>query len=879
MFLLSIGAFLFSAHLFWQSEPIEKPIIQATYIDKTIKIDGVLAESEWNSIPSVEGFTQRTPDTGAPSRFRTRVRLAYDDTYLYVAAEMFDAKADSIANTVFRKDGGGYSDWFRVQFDSYADKRTAFSFEVNPAGVRRDFIVFNDRDTDFSWEAVWRAASQVNDSSWTSELHIPLSQIRYDATLKNPTWGINFRRVIARYDEVSYWAPTPPEAPGQVSLFGRAQGLNNLTRPRRLEIIPYISEQAIIDDVGSSENPFFQKFDNRLNAGADIRYGVGSNFTLTTTINPDFGQAEVDPAVVNLSAFEVFFPERRSFFLEGSDIFSFGSTRTRNVSSRPRIFNSRRIGRTPSGSAPDSAAFSDRPLNTTIAMANKFSGKSTTGLSIGVLNAFTLEEDVRFSTRNDFRGRRQAEPYTNYFVGRLRQDFNEGLTNVGGFFSAVNRINMDEHTKQEMHENAYVLGGDFEHQFASREWTASGSFSASLVQGTEEMLLKTQTANRRSFQRPDAGHLSVDSTKTDLTGYYAEASVFHRSEKWVNSITLNRLTPGFETNDLGFQTATDRQSINLFNEYQQNSPQGPFQDYSIFSLVDWVWTTDGSMVEHDYFGGANFRFRNFWRIRFRSSFSPEHQNDRLTRGGPIAKRPSNYRIELSFSSDSRKVLSVNSGHSRRYDSSGKEDFRYWLGFDLRPTAAIQVNIRGEFSREFDTDQFITKFNDPTATETFGVRYIFGDMRTHRFGGNFRMTWAFQPDLTLQIFAQPLLFTGDFQKIKYFNRPDSFSFTSFSEQDATLQTNEDGSEFILDPDGSGQAPSKSISNPDFNFVSLRGNAVLRWEFKPGSTLFLVWQHFRDDNTDSGRFDIGRDYHRLSRLDAVNSLLLKLAYWFG
>ena len=856
-----------------------KNVAEAKYFEQVeFTLDGVPDEEFWNQTPSYKNFTQFFPNGGDQATEKTEAKIAYDQKFIYVSAKLFESEPSEIAATLFRKDGGTFSDWFEVHLDSYNDQRTAFAFGVNPKGVRRDFLYFNDTESDMSWEAVWQAAASVNEWGWSVEIKIPLSQIRYDANIEDPQWGINFVRRIARKNELNSWSPIKINDGGYVSKFNRIDGLSQLSEPRRLEIIPYISEQMDVLSSIDQNDPFAEKSSLNTNLGLDLRYGIGADFTLTSTFNPDFGQAELDPAVVNLTAFEVFFPERRAFFLEGTDIFRFGETRTANISARPRLFYSRRIGRRPVGGLPNETEFSDYPLNSPIAMASKFSGKTNNGLTVGIMDAITTRQHASVQLRSGDRVEHLVEPATNFFVARFRQDIENGKTIIGGMVNAVNRGLSDTGLENQLRESAYVGGVDFEHSWKEREWVVSGVLSASVVNGSEEVITNDQTNSTRFYNRPDADYLSVDSSATSLGGTYSAASIFHRGEKMVHSLSVFNLTPGFEINDLGFQTIADRRGANFMVEYQQPAPLGKFQEYYFWLGGDYVYNFGGDIVEHDYFGGAYFRMRSFRGFELNYSYSPNHINDRLTRGGPITIRPSDYSLSGRLHSDVRKDLTASVRYRWRADVTGEFDKTYAASLNWRPAPNMELSPGIDFTQQFDNDQYVTKIHDIGANHTYGVRYVFADIDQSTLSASLSVNWTFAPDLSLQVFAQPFITTGKFYNYKEFAREGTFDFDVYGIDKGSVEEDSDGNLTVI-PDDQPESASFTIDNQDFNFASLRGNAVLRWEFRPGTILFLVWQQNREENIDRGFFDLGEDVRRMVTASGNNTFLLKLAYWFG
>jgi hypothetical protein len=512
----------------------------------TPEIDGVLDDAAWALAEPISGFTQRDPNEGEPATERTEVRVLYDDGAVYIGIRAYDSEADKIVGQLTRRDAYSPSDWLVVSFDSYYDRRTAFEFRVNPAGVERDAFLFNDTNRDDSWNAVWDVATTRDDEGWTAEFKIPLSQLRF-SDAPEQVWGFNVQRVVQRKNEISFWKPIAKDAPGWVSEYGDLAGLNGIEPKRRLEVLPYVlAQQAYTPAVRG--NPFQTGSDWFGNAGADIRYGLNNSLTLNVTVNPDFGQVEADPSVLNLSAFETFFSERRPFFLEGQGIFNF---RISNFGGAEQLFYSRRIGRRPQGGADSRGGYVDMPLNTTILAAAKLSGKSSSGWSVGVLDAVTGEENATVIDADGNYHRDPVEPLSNYFVGRVSKDFREGQSAVGTIFTATNRSL--PRSMRFLRTSAYAGGFDGRTRFGNGNWEVRGQLLGSRVQGARPAIANTQLSPARYFQRPDAEHLTFDPDRTTLLG---SAGAFSLRKigggHWRGSVMGEWISPGFEANDLGF---------------------------------------------------------------------------------------------------------------------------------------------------------------------------------------------------------------------------------------------------------------------------------------------------------------------------------------
>ena len=881
---------------------VDSPTMDAVRIlGEQIVLDGKLDELIWQTAPVATGFTQRFPvDGGQPSQ-RTEARILYTDKYIYVGVMAFETSIDSTTNPLFRRDGNETSDWVYVSFDSYNDRRTAFTFAVNPRGVQKDILYFDDNNEDVLWDAVWEAEAQTLGNGWSVEMKIPLSQLRFSSKDAVQSWGVNFQRRIARHNETNYWAPTSQSEAGVVSNFGRLNGISNLTEPRRLEIAPYMSSKLTREPEDDPENPYYESNAVDFGLGGDIKYGLTSDLTLTATINPDFGQVEADPATINLSQFEVFFSERRPFFLEGNDIFRFGSTRTYNTFGNPNTFYSRRIGRSPQGSLgrfndfrngsvfnSDSlqSSYQDIPDQTNIAAAAKISGKTKSGWSIGILNAYTLEETGSFTLdQGDILGQKTGkytvEPASNYLVTRVKKDLNEGNTVAGGFLSAVNRNIDGTYFESYLRSSAYVTGVDFEHNWNDREYVVSGTFSVSQINGSTETIEAAQNAPQRYMQRVDSDELSVDPTKNSLEGFATELSVRKSSgDHFTGSATYSEVSPGYETNDLGFQNRADYRALAFAFQWQETAPK-KVQYWEMWSYHLHGWNYDGDRLFQNYNIGGFTRFKNQWYFNGNFNTSFGRVSDRLTRGGPLMNYNSDYNINFNFGSDRSKMFSFSTGQFHRRDIENEYDDYYWFDINYRPTTFIQLSISPEIGFELDEDQYVATIDrsstDPDANQTFGKRYIFADSRSANLSTSIRLNWTFTPKISLQTYLRPFIASSRFSNFGEFNDPGGFGFDRYGKDEGVLTESGNG-DFAVDIDEDG-TDDFEFSRPDFTFRSLQGNAVFRWEYKPGSTFFLVWQQQRAGSIENGNWDFGRDLIDIFNPKPVNVFLVKFSYWFG
>ncbi len=844
-------------------------IITATRLtsDSDLIIDGNIEDQIWQQTPFVTGFTQSTPFDGMPASERTEIKVAYSDKYIYIAAKAYDSSPDSITANLFRRDGNYASDWVYVNIDSYNDNRTAFTFAANPLGVQKDIMYYDDTQEDILWDAVWEVKTKIVDDGWNAEFRIPLSQLRFTSRSSEQTWGINFQRRIARRSEISFWARTPREEFGLVSKFGDLEGVSNLERPARLEIMPYALSEYTRDDTGSDVNPFYKQNDFEYKVGGDIKYGITSDFTLTATLNPDFGQVEADPATINLTEFELFFEERRPFFLEGGDIFNFGGTTSQNSYRNHTNFYSRRIGRTPfavnegltqleQNGETSNIDFTSRNPVTTIAGAAKVSGKTENGLSLGILNSYTLEESINYyDFSNGQQGSFVAEPATNYFVGRIRQDLTKVDAQIGGFVSTVNRNFTENFLKDFMHSSSTQVGLDAQYYWKERNWGASGVLSMSSVNGSRNALLRTQQTSARYFNRIDSEGLSVDSSLTNLNGYFGEFSIGKYSGSGLRySFTYSEMSPEYEINDIGFLERADYRAPHYYLEYL-NVESDLFQFYLLWADVSHAWNFDGDMIFNYYSLAGYFQLNNLWTVFSSVGITGKFYNDRIARGGPTMRRPKDWNSYLQITSDASKDIFWDASTSYRSDASGEYQVTFDLGLNARLASNVQVKVAPGYLKSKDNDQYR---DTGEYTGDAVIDYLFSTIDLDLIYTEFRADITFAPNLSLQTFVRPYYFTADFNNYKTFSESKTFNFTPIDQA---------SNEFF-------------DANFDQEFKSLQGNAVLRWEYKPGSAIFFVWQQDRS-SFDLGNFDFdpfGGTFDTFKN-KPINIFLIKLSYWFG
>ncbi len=858
----------------------QAPVATAARRTGSITIDGRLDEAAWQAAKPVTDFTQYDPQEGQPSSERTEARILIDDEAVYVGMRLFDRDPRAIQSQLARRDESIEGDLVEVAFDSYHDHLSGVIFRLSPAGARRDATISPSGNQDNSWDAIWEGDATVDSLGWSAEFRIPLSQLRYNRNVADQTWGIQLARKIARKAEVSQFAFTPKGQQQGINRYGHLTGLGTLASTRRLELVPYVLAKN--ENPGSvGDNPFKKRNNIVPGAGLDVKYGITSNLTLDATINPDFGQVEVDPAVVNLSAFETFFPERRPFFVEGSSIFSFGDMRSNNNSNGFTFFHPRRIGRTPAGSVNDpNATFVDSPVETTIAGAAKLTGRSRGGWSIGLLDALTMREEARYRTASGEDQRVTVEPLANYFVGRIKRDLREGNSTLGFGLTAVNRNLDDEDLEPFFRKSAYAGGVDWNHAWGNRTWAFDGHLAFSHNVGSAESIDALQLSPARYYQRPDKENFRRDPTKTSLTGYVAGLTLAKLAgEHWTGTLTYEEYNPGFEMNEAGFLGNSDLRSLSPIILYNENKPSRYVRNWGQYLFANPSWNFDGDLTFAGIGSITVAELPNFWNIFLRFDYRPRVYDQTLTRGGPIARLTDGGGAQLELSSDRRKRLTYGLYTSYSYNEAGGRGVNINPRATYRPTTALRLTLQPSWNRTHSMAQFVTRVADPLAADTYGSRYVFATLDQRTLSMVTRVDWTFTPKLSLQLFAQPLIAAADFKDYKEFAKPREFDFDIYGKDGGTISRDAVTGRYTVDPDGGAAAPTFSFSDRDFNRRSLRGNAVLRWEYRPGSALFLVWQQSRFGSIPNGEFDFGNDFEQLWRVQPENIFVVKGTWWIG
>jgi hypothetical protein len=718
-------------------------------------IDGDLNELAWQDAPPINRFTQRDPNEGEPATERTEARVLYSDAAVYVAVRAWDSRPQQISARLTRRDVESPSDWIGIAIDSYYDRRTAFLFMVNPAGVKRDIYMFDDNNEDSSWDAVWDVATRRDSLGWTAEFRIPFSQLRFSKADRN-RFGFNIYRKIDRLNEEQYWRVPPKDQSGVVSRFGDLDCIEGISPPRRLEIMPYTVFSGAFEQAQVG-NPFQDGRNGRAAFGADVNYGLTSNLTLSATVNPDFGQVEADPAVVNLSAFESFFPEKRPFFNEGLDIFRFGLGDGDDNSET--LFYTRRIGRAPQGNADTRGGFAETIQNTTIYGAAKVTGKTQSGWTLGLLGASTAEERAQVIGADGLGYEDVVEPRSDYMVGSVSRDFRDGLTKVGLFGTAVRR-SLPENM-QWLRSSAFALGTSWSHRFAGDNYNFSGRISGSLVNGSEQAIELTQRSSARYFQRPDNDHVTFDPTRTSLSGFAAAMSAGRHAGSFRYFVGIESRSPGFEVNDVGFQQNADYHLQWAWLNKRWLQPGKVFRRFNV-NFNQWSVHTYG--WDRTDLGGnvnLNFTLRNYWRGFLGVNREAAGISTRLLRGGPSINTSGGWNSWIGFSSDSRKALRGGANaFGWKQDDGGTWMYGLSTNFSWRAAANMDFTMAPRLNRALRTTQYLR------TTDVLGFNdYLFGELKQTTVAMTFRGNVTFSPNLSLQLYAEPFVSSGDYQAFR------------------------------------------------------------------------------------------------------------------
>ena len=810
-----------------------------------VRINGEISEAAWQAATAMDGFLQREPEEGGQPSQRTEFRVLYDATTLYVKVRAFDAQADKIVSYLTRRDVDSPSDWLHVFIDSYHDRRTAYEFAVNPSGVKIDRYWFDDNNRDDGWDAVWDAKVSRDAAGWTAEFHIPFSQLRFTPNGAN-TFGFAVARRIGRLNETSTWPLLARSATGYVSSFGELGGLAMTASPKRLEMVPYTVADLTRQRGGG--NPLVKASSPSGAMGLDLKYALTPGLTLTTTVNPDFGQVEADPAVVNLSAFETFFSERRPFFVEGSGMFRFDSD---CMDGPCQLFYSRRIGRSPQGTGELPSGdniYNQTPTQTTILGAGKLTGR-VGKFSIGAMSAVTQEEfGTVLDTTHVFQ--QPIEPLTTYSIGRVRREF-ANQSSVGFMVTAANR-HLTE-TTTFLPKSAFTGGVDWDVRFKSR-YSVTGYLAGSSVSGSTDAIDGIEENSRHYFQRPDATVLHLDQAATSLAGASGRVGVSKIGGQRVRfNSQVGFKSPGFELNDVGFLRRADERWMANWLQVRSDAPNRWFRNRNL-NFNQWAtWNYSGDRLFAGENVNGNVTFINNWSAGGGINHQPMGFDDRLTRGGPGGFTEGYATIWSWLNSDNRRRVSVNYFRGRGWNGVGSSFADDEIEVTYRPMSALTITSGARLNRSVNDSQWVGKVTDSRD------HYAFAHIDQTTVALTERVNYTMTPNLSIQLYAEPFVSAGDYSRFK--------ELANGRRRDYGVRY----SPYAYDLDANG--------DPDFNVKSFRTTNVLRWEYKPGSTLFVVWQQARENDAVPGGFRFGRDVRDIFGVTPRNVFLVKLSYWLN
>ena len=830
----------------------------------TIQFDGRLEDPVWANAAWIKDFAQKIPHEGAPPSDSMQIAIFYDDDALYVGARMYSRDPSKLQAPLSRRDNTSQADHLWISFDSFHDRRTAYSFGVTASGVRMDWYhaTDNELDIDAGWDPVWEAKANIDGLGWTTEMRIPFSQLRFNDQPVQ-VWGFNADHWNPRTSEDVFWIPVPSNRTGWSSFMGELVGIEGIQPSRRLEVMPYAAADARFRSDVDAADPFNSDANLGARAGADVKMGLGPNITLDATVNPDFGQVEADPAVVNLSAFEVFFDERRPFFTEGSRLLR---------GNGPSYFYSRRIGASPT--CDTGADFVQCPNNATILAAAKITGRLPTGMSLGALGAVTGREAAgTYDLATGEFGRVVIAPPTGYGVARVQQEFGASKSIVGVTFTSVQR-DLDPVLQPVYAHHAYSGGVDWLLRWDRGAYELRGWLGGSHMRGDPRAIDRVQRSAVHFFQRPDAGYVNYDSTRTTLSGSVGDVWFRKTKGNWLYDLEYGWESPAYDPNDAGRLGNSDGRYGFAGLRYRQTKPGRWYQSYNV-SL--------SSQAEFDYGGDKQFHFnelygevtfKNFWNLSSYVDYLPRAYDHSATRGGPTMATASSWnwvvRLSNNFGAKNSWVGRVYYGE----DELGGETYRVSGELSIRPSTRFQFTATPNYLRDITARQFVTRFDGSGPPETYGTRYVFARIDQSTFLIQLRANYTVGPDLTLELYGEPFAASGQYYGLGELAQARTFNLREYGTDGTTIARDSVGDYTITD---NGGADTLRISNPDFNILSFNSNVVLRWEWRRGSTLYLVWAQGRFSQAPTARHVGFDDLMSSFTAPGDNFLAVKVSYW--
>ncbi len=860
---------------FWLSgQEYEKRIYTTARITIPPDIDGELDDEAWSAGDWGGDFWQYEPTEAAPVNQKTEFKVLYDDNNIYVAIKAYDTAPDSIVSRMTRRDDMD-GDQVVVAFDSYFDQRTAFGFGVSAAGVKGDLVWTDDgTNEDDTFDPIWYVKTSLFSWGWAAEMRIPLTQLRFSAT-GNQVWGFEVLRDIYRHNETDMWQPIARNASGLVHNAGLLQGLKDIKPCTQFDITPYgVAKFETYE--GEEGNPWIDGTDFRLNAGLDVKIGVTNNMIMSLTVNPDFGQVEADPSEVNLTAFESYFQEKRPFFVESNNITSYSLGLGQGSSGNDNLFYSRRIGRSPRlPYSPDNDDYTFTPSFTPIIGAAKLTGKSGNGWSVGAVEAVAAKVSTKvYNEASNETTHVTAEPLANYAVGRIQKDINGGNTIIGGMLTNTIR-SLDEDTEDYFHKNATSGGIDFTQYFGDKNYIFQLRTAFSNIGGTENAIARTQRSAIHNFTRPDANYVEYDPTRTSLSGFGGNLMTGKIGGNF-NIIYLSAWkSPGLELNDIGYMRIADQYIGAVVFSYNIYKPFGIFNQMGFGTNIIHAHDFGGTLTNLGDEFSWQAQFKNLWSAYLGGQVYGEEKDNHLLRGGPSMKMPGSASLNGGFDSNNRKkfVVELNGNYSWGFEDVYKSA-GVSLELSYRPVSTLNFSIEPEFEKTFNTMQYVTEISLTGGVYT--PRYIFGSIDQKILSMSLRIDYNITPDLTIQYWGQPFFGSGDYNEFKYITDPvaDEYADRFLTYLSGEIHLNESEGKYYDITD------RYLFDNPDFTVSEFLHNLVVRWEFLPGSTVYLVWSQTREYSTGDGLFDFATQASDLfTNNKAHDVFLIKLSYRFG
>jgi len=792
-------------------------------------IDGRDDDEVWRSIAPIAGFRQFEPGEDVPPTFETEFRIAYDDHNFYVLVRAYDPHPDSLDRLLSRRDVRTNSDQIKIIIDGFLDRRNAIELMVNPAGVKRDAAIYSDATEDNSWDGVWDVGVSVDDKGWVAEFRVPFSQLRFTARDVN-TFGFGVWRDIARLNQRDAWPLYRKSARTIVSQLGTIDGIRGIPAARRVEVMPYAVAKSAPDLAARARGNHAD-----FTGGLDAKAGIGSSITVDATINPDFGQVEADPSILNLTAFETRFEEKRPFFQEGIGLFRCGAP-------CDGPFYTRRIGR-----APQLRSSANDPAFTSILGAAKVTGRFSSGYTLAVLDAVTNTE----------RGASGAviEPKTNYMVVRAARESRDGARHAGIMITDVRR-QLDNATAPLLRRSATAFIAQSTTRFARNQYELLLYGGRSFVSGSASAIALTQQSSVHYYQRPDHEE-RYDPTRTSLEGGAIGASIRKIRGAVKFETFLRRSTPGQEMSDLGLVPLVNDMSIRQSIDLQQLSPNKWFRSAFSSIAAESHWTTGGLPAARSATVHTSATLPSSWggAITWSATDLGGVNCVSCARGGPSLRRSPGQSIRFDLLGDPRMQLlprgnvHFSTGDEGRSHGTGGE-----LGVELRVASRFSASLSGAYDRLVNDQQWVANYGAILSDTT---HYTFARLDQETLALTARMNWTATPTLSFQFYGQPFVSAGSYGDWRQLAAPRAPGYAD-----------------RFRPYGNGTRPA------GFNIKQFNSNAVMRWEYRPASVLFLVWQQGRSqDDVNRGTFDGRRDVQDLFSAPPQNTLLMKLSYWFN